>query len=81
MAAKTNAQTGLVANNIKVYFEGIGKVQEYKGFPEMILVTNGKDAGVGYFPFLWGIMLGPFFAKMLKSKGLMIGRMRASVGY
>lgn len=54
---------------------------KYEGSTEMIIVTNGKGAGVGYMGFFGGMTLGAFAAKNIKSKTLMLGMIRGGFGY
>lgn len=42
--------------------------------------ANIQDGGIAYFGVLWGIMLGNWFVKMVKSKGLLIPMARSSAG-
>ncbi|KAA1467965.1 FAD/NAD(P)-binding domain-containing protein [Dentipellis sp. KUC8613] len=78
--AKTAGHAGVIVANVLSILAGGSATKEYKGSPEIILVTNGKNRGYGYFGFLWGIVIGDFFARLLKSKGLMIGMVRQGYG-
>lgn len=61
-------------------YESHVRLQVYKGSVELIVLTNGANGGAGYFGLLWGIVLGNWFAKMAKSKGLMIDMSRKGMG-
>ncbi|KAL4267990.1 FAD/NAD(P)-binding domain-containing protein [Pleurotus pulmonarius] len=56
-------------------------LKAYKGSTEMILITNGKGGGIAYFGVLWGLVFGDWFARMLKSKDLMVPIARKAAGY
>ncbi|KIY49041.1 FAD/NAD(P)-binding domain-containing protein [Fistulina hepatica ATCC 64428] len=79
-AAKNQYHVPTVQQNIVAYFEG-GKMKEYTGGREMIVVTVGSQRGVGFFQFLWGIVLGDWFARPIKSRTLMIPQARVAYGY
>jgi len=38
-----------------------------------------QSSGAAYLPFLWGIVLGPWFARMVKSKTLMLEAVRSKM--
>ncbi|KAJ7492432.1 FAD/NAD-P-binding domain-containing protein [Mycena latifolia] len=79
---KAGAHAAVAAANIITYLTGSrSPLKEYKGSVEMIIVTNGKDGGRGYFGILWGITLGPWFARLIKSRGLLVSMTRSSMGY
>lgn len=79
--AKYPAHGDVIITNVLAVLEKRTSTAQYKGGPELIIVTNGKNAGVAYLGFLWGIVLGNWFAKMLKSKTLMVDMVRKSYGY
>ncbi|ETW87003.1 hypothetical protein HETIRDRAFT_30822 [Heterobasidion irregulare TC 32-1] len=79
--AKYPAHGDVIIKNVLAVLEKRTSTAQYKGGPELIIVTNGKNAGVAYLGFLWGIVLGNWFAKMLKSKTLMVDMVRKSYGY
>ncbi|KAF9461151.1 FAD/NAD(P)-binding domain-containing protein [Collybia nuda] len=70
-AAKSSVHGLLLAANVQAFLNG-GKMKDYKGATEMIVLTNGKDDGLVYFDVLWGIMLGGWFARLVKSRGLLV---------
>ncbi|KAF7303242.1 UBIQUITIN-CONJUGAT-2 domain-containing protein [Mycena kentingensis (nom. inval.)] len=70
---KAQAHAALVAGNIATYLANASaKLKPYKGSTELIMLTNGRNGGRGYIDVLWGIQLGNFFAKMAKSKELLV---------
>jgi len=79
-AAKAGAHGALVAANVMAYLAG-RPLKNYKGSSEVIVITNGKKGGVAYIGILWGILLGDWFAAMIKSKNLLVSPMRAQAGY
>lgn len=79
-AAKAGPHGTLIGNNILALLNG-GKLKDYKGALEMILATNGKSGGVAYIGALWGLMFGDWFARMLKSKSLLVPMFKGEQGY
>ncbi|KAK2465876.1 hypothetical protein APHAL10511_001517 [Amanita phalloides] len=77
---KAQAHAAIVAANVDAYLSG-RTLTSYKGSPEMILITLGKNAGMGYIGMMWGFVLGDWFTRTVKSKGLYIDNLRKSVGY
>ncbi|KAF9454136.1 FAD/NAD(P)-binding domain-containing protein [Macrolepiota fuliginosa MF-IS2] len=77
--AKANKHADLAAKNICGYLAGT-PLRAYKGEPEMIVVTNGRNGGVGYLGILWGIVLGGWFARMVKSRKLLLDQLPGMVG-
>jgi NADH dehydrogenase FAD-containing subunit len=39
-----------------------------------------QSSGAAYLPFLWGLVFGPWFTRMVKSKTLLLGFARSSMG-
>ncbi|KAL1740886.1 hypothetical protein HDZ31DRAFT_46573 [Schizophyllum fasciatum] len=77
-AAKNAGHAAVVAKNVKAVLEGQKPTAVYKGSYEIILVTTG---GAGYFGVLWGLVFGDWFARMLKSKDLMLPMSRGFYNY
>ncbi|KAK2464741.1 hypothetical protein APHAL10511_003159 [Amanita phalloides] len=77
---KAQAHAAIVAANVDAYLSG-RTLTSYKGSPEMIVITLGKHAGVSYVGMMWGIVMGDWFTRTVKSKGLFIDNLRKSVGY
>ncbi|CUA67550.1 Apoptosis-inducing factor 2 [Taeniopygia guttata] [Rhizoctonia solani] len=69
-----------VTKNIVASIQG-GKEAQYTGKPEMIFVTLGPKGGRGLVPFFGGIVLGDCLVSMMKSSGLFVDKVRASLGY
>ncbi|KIY68526.1 FAD/NAD(P)-binding domain-containing protein [Cylindrobasidium torrendii FP15055 ss-10] len=80
-AAKTGGHAAVVAANVVSFVNGQPLTKKYKGSYELILVTNGKNGGLAYFGVLWGLVFGDWFARMMKSKTLMVDRFRQGLGY
>ncbi|KAJ7225274.1 hypothetical protein GGX14DRAFT_638002 [Mycena pura] len=78
---KAIAHSAIAAANVVAYLSGSAKLKEYKGSSEVIVVTNGKGGGRAYMGILWGITLGAWFARMIKSKTLLVPMTRGSMGY
>ncbi|RXW14404.1 hypothetical protein EST38_g11448 [Candolleomyces aberdarensis] len=73
----------IVENVLNVLTKGAGTTEGlvfYKGSTEMIITTVGRSGGVSYFGFLWGIVLGDWFSRLIKSKGLVIEMSRGNLG-
>ncbi|KAM6495084.1 hypothetical protein JOM56_009707 [Amanita muscaria] len=73
---KALGHAAIVTNNIQAYLSG-RSLKPYKGSTEMIIITLGKNAGAGV---LWGIVVGDWISRTLKSKTLMVDMMRSSLG-
>ncbi|KAJ7151223.1 hypothetical protein C8R46DRAFT_1123597 [Mycena filopes] len=78
-AIKAGAHAQLVTKNILSYIKG-GSLKGYSTSFEAIVLTNGKRGGVTYLGFLWGIILGAWFTRMIKSKSLLIPMFRKESG-
>jgi len=79
-AAKSSGHGQLVAANILAQLGGRA-LKDYKGATEMIVATNGKGGGVSYLDFLWGLMFGDWFARMIKSKNMLVPMFKGEQGY
>lgn len=44
------------------------------------LTWMAQNGGVSFLGMLWGIVLGDWFTSTIKSKGLFLSNLRASVG-
>ncbi|RXW20583.1 hypothetical protein EST38_g5269 [Candolleomyces aberdarensis] len=77
-AAKVHTHAGVVAKNVLSLLNGRPTSAEYKGSPEMAIITLGPTDGVAYLGILWGIVLGSWFSVMVKSKTLMISMSKAT---
>ncbi|KAH9850134.1 FAD/NAD-P-binding domain-containing protein [Lenzites betulinus] len=80
-ATKANNHVKVVVANVISFIENKPLKKAYKGSPDMILIPLGKTGGSGFLGFLWGILVGNWFAKTLKGKDLMIPAARTSLGY
>ncbi|KAH9891866.1 FAD/NAD-P-binding domain-containing protein [Cubamyces lactineus] len=80
-AAKASTHATVVAANVASFLERRPYQKIYNGSYELILIPLGRTGGAGYFGFLWGIMFGDFFARLLKGKELLISQARAARGY
>ncbi|KAG8219520.1 hypothetical protein J3R82DRAFT_470 [Butyriboletus roseoflavus] len=81
-AAKVASHAGVVVQNVLNVLAGKSDaLMNYQGSAEMIVITNGRNGGMGYFPFIGGFTLGDFWTKLLKSRGLLVGMFRSSLGY
>ncbi|KAF8140584.1 FAD/NAD(P)-binding domain-containing protein [Boletus edulis] len=72
-AAKVAPHAKVVVQNVLNVLAGENDaLVSYQGSAELIVITNGRNGGMSYFPFLGGITLGDFWTRLLKSRGLMI---------
>lgn len=65
-----------VANVLAMINGQAGNLKQYKGSPELIILVNGRNAGVTYIGFFGGIVLGNWFTRLVKSKSLIISLQR-----
>ncbi|KAF8994493.1 FAD/NAD(P)-binding domain-containing protein [Cyathus striatus] len=80
-AAKVAGHAAVIADNILLALgERKGALKEYNVGAEMIVITNGKDGGVTYMGFLWGLLFGNWVTKTLKSKTLLVPMGRSAIG-
>ncbi|KAH7927289.1 FAD/NAD(P)-binding domain-containing protein [Leucogyrophana mollusca] len=80
-AAKTHGHASVVVANVLAYLSGKPVTKPYKGSFEMMVITNGKSGGMAYFPFFGGFTLGDWFARLIKSKTLLVPMWRKALGY
>jgi len=80
-AGKANNHAPIVVANVLSYLANKPLTSDYKGSPEIIIITNGKNSGAAYLPWLWGIVLGGWFARLIKSKSLLIWMIKPRMGY
>ncbi|KAL1950022.1 hypothetical protein VTO73DRAFT_5144 [Trametes versicolor] len=80
-AAKAGTHAQVIIANVTSFLEGKPLKKAYKGSPELIIIPIGKTGGAGYMGFLWGILVGGWFARTVKGKTLMIPQARAGLGY
>ncbi|KAF8507661.1 FAD/NAD(P)-binding domain-containing protein [Gautieria morchelliformis] len=78
-AAKAKNHGAIIAANIVNYFTG-KPLKDYKGSPELIALTNGKEGGVSYFGLLWGLMFGAWVTRLIKSRSLGVPFFRGEMG-
>ncbi|KAF8875027.1 hypothetical protein CPB84DRAFT_1796937 [Gymnopilus junonius] len=78
-AGKVTGHASVVVNNILVLLGQAKALQQYKSGPELIVVTNGKNGGTGYAGVLWGIILGNWLCKVIKSKTLLISIVKSTL--
>ncbi|KAF9645450.1 FAD/NAD(P)-binding domain-containing protein [Thelephora ganbajun] len=80
-AAKASGHAPVVVANIVNLLAGRPVRKEYEGYPEIIMITNGRNGGSAYLPFLWGIILGNFIMMFVKSRNLFTWVIRGKMGY
>lgn len=80
-AAKATGHNAVVIANIVALTAGKTPAAKYAGATEAIVVTIGPNGGTMYVDLLWGIILGDWVASMLKSKTLLVDRVRGLLGY
>ncbi|KAH9477120.1 Apoptosis-inducing factor-like protein B [Psilocybe cubensis] len=76
---KSINQANIVAANIIASIHN-KPLSPYKGSREIIVITIGKNGGVAFFDVLWGIVLGDWFCRLVKSRSLMVNRLKSLIG-
>ncbi|KZV94359.1 FAD/NAD(P)-binding domain-containing protein [Exidia glandulosa HHB12029] len=79
--AKAHGHADAVVANIVSMTKGASPSAVYKGSRELIVITIGPTGGTGYFAVLWGIIVGDWFSRFVKSKDLLIGKALKVWGY
>ncbi|KAG2367790.1 hypothetical protein BDR07DRAFT_1326286 [Suillus spraguei] len=79
--AKLKWHVPVVVTNVASFLNGVTPTKKYAGAPEMIVITNGKKGGMGYFGFFGGFTLGDWFAWLVKSRHFMVPHFRKDLGY
>ncbi|KAG2118023.1 uncharacterized protein F5147DRAFT_669505 [Suillus discolor] len=79
--AKLMWHVPVIVANVVSFLNGVAPTKKYAGAPEIIVITNGKKGGMGYFGFLGGFTLGDWFAWLVKSRHFMIPHFRKDLGY
>ncbi|KAF9518261.1 hypothetical protein BS47DRAFT_330588 [Hydnum rufescens UP504] len=80
MFTKAKAHKVVITKNIVAQLNGSNPPAKYKGYMEAIAVTIGPNAGRSYMPVLFGIVLGDWVTKSLKSAGLLVAQGRQWIG-
>ncbi|KAG2155574.1 hypothetical protein DEU56DRAFT_768083 [Suillus clintonianus] len=80
-AAKLRGHVSTTVANVVSFLNGAAPTAKYTGSPEMIVITNGRKGGMGYFGFFGGFTLGDWFAWLVKSRDLLVGHFRKDLGY
>lgn len=80
-AAKIRWHVPVAVANIISFLNGVTPTKQYTGAPELIVITNGKKGGMGYFGFFGGFTLGDWFAWLVKSRDFMVSNFRKDLGY
>ncbi|KAJ6580717.1 FAD/NAD(P)-binding domain-containing protein [Mycena capillaripes] len=79
---KAQAHAAIAAANVIAYLSPSGgKMKEYIGAPELIVITNGRNGGMAYFGVLWGLTFGNWVARLMKSRSLLLWMTRSFMGY
>ncbi|KAF8156668.1 hypothetical protein B0H34DRAFT_798071 [Crassisporium funariophilum] len=70
----------VVIANVLSYLNNKVPRKTYTGSTEILAISIGKCGGASYLGFLWGLTFGDRFTRMVKSRDLMVGSMRKSLG-
>ncbi|CAE6451270.1 unnamed protein product [Rhizoctonia solani] len=70
----------LVAKNVLAAING-SKPAQYKGKPELIMVTLGLKGGRGFAPFMGSMIMGDWMVTKGKSTDLFVPTIRKTLGY
>ncbi|KAJ3518632.1 hypothetical protein NMY22_g13576 [Coprinellus aureogranulatus] len=79
-AGKAPGHAAVIAKNAFALLSGGEASTLYKGSPEMILVTVGRNGGGAFLGLLWGLTFGDWFAAKIKSRGLIIEMVKNNYG-
>ncbi|KAL4252163.1 FAD/NAD(P)-binding domain-containing protein [Abortiporus biennis] len=79
-AAKAPYHSGVAAANILSYLSGQPQKKQYKTAMEGIFIPIGPLGGGGYLGILWGIVVGDWVVRLLKSNDLFISMFRPQLG-
>ncbi|KAJ7048527.1 hypothetical protein C8F01DRAFT_1223079 [Mycena amicta] len=80
-AIKAQEHGHLMAKNVLAFVKTpSSKLKSYSTAFEAIVLTNGKRGGSSYFGVLWGIIIGGWLTAWIKSKDLLVGRLRGDSG-
>ncbi|KAF9002191.1 FAD/NAD(P)-binding domain-containing protein [Cyathus striatus] len=77
---KAAAHAEVIIANVLLLLRGQAPTKVYKGSKELIVIPIGRDGGSGYLPFLWGIVIGNWFTRLVKSRGLFIDYSKKNLG-
>ncbi|KAH6905813.1 hypothetical protein BKA70DRAFT_1402296 [Coprinopsis sp. MPI-PUGE-AT-0042] len=79
--AKINMGHGeIVVENVLSYVNGEKVTRKYSGTWDVMAVSIGKNRGSIFFGLLWGIVGGNILTRHLKSKTLLIEKVRENLG-
>ncbi|KAG6909746.1 hypothetical protein DXG01_015734 [Tephrocybe rancida] len=78
--AKYEGHATVVAKNVLSLLNGQPAKEEYKGVPEVIVLTNGKRGGAAYLGVAWGLTFGDRFTAHFKSRKLLVPLLRGNLG-
>ncbi|KAF8882154.1 hypothetical protein CPB84DRAFT_1734913 [Gymnopilus junonius] len=70
----------VVVSNALSYLSKKQPKKVYIKSAEILTISNGKNGGATYLGLLWGLRFGNYFTRMIKSKDLMVGFVRKSIG-
>lgn len=73
------AHAAIVTANIIAFFRG-SAMKDYKGTTNVIVLPIGKEGGLSYLDLLWGITLGDWFTRRVKSQSLLVPNLRKALG-
>jgi len=72
--------TSVIVSNIMSYVVGKVPRKVYTKSAEILMISNGRNGGATYLGLLWGLSFGDYFTRLVKSKDLMVGLVRKSIG-
>ncbi|KAG2003442.1 hypothetical protein CC2G_004044 [Coprinopsis cinerea AmutBmut pab1-1] len=70
----------IVIENVLSMVRGETMTRMYKGTTDIMAISIGRNGGASYLGLLWGIVLGDFLTKTLKSKTLLQEKVRDILG-
>ncbi|KAG6849626.1 hypothetical protein H0H93_006835 [Arthromyces matolae] len=73
---KYGAHAVVVAKNVLSLLNGGDAREKYKGHPEIMVLTLGKDGGAAYAGYAWGLTFGDKFVAHFKARELLVPMIR-----
>ncbi|TFK28571.1 FAD/NAD(P)-binding domain-containing protein [Coprinopsis marcescibilis] len=80
LAKIDSGHANVVVSNVMSFLNQEPMVRTYRGQIEIMAVSIGRERGISYLSMLWGITLGHWLTKTLKSRTLVIEKVRHTLG-
>ncbi|KAG5636131.1 hypothetical protein H0H81_009013 [Sphagnurus paluster] len=73
--------SNIITANIQAIVNGQQTTKTHTLSRELIVITIGKNGGASYFGILWCLMFGNWISSLVKSRNLLVSRMRKALGH